>query len=100
MSATSGTMLVNNPAANMQLERRLKNLRAGSVDVDKLFTERERSDKIALIAALERRLLQDHLTPKQRQALRDFLDSKSDLNDRTIQSAIRLVMSTPEYQLT
>jgi hypothetical protein len=93
-------MLANNPSANMQIERRLQNLPVGRVDVSRLFTERERSDKTALIAALEKRLLQDKLKPKQEQAVREFLDSQSALDNDAILNAIRLVMSTPEYQLT
>jgi hypothetical protein len=49
---------------------------------------------------LEKRLLQDKLKPKQEKVLRDFLDSKKELSNDTILNAIRLVMSTPEYQLT
>jgi uncharacterized protein (DUF1800 family) len=100
MSSARGAMLANNPNANMQIERRLQNLPVGRVDVSRLFTERERSDKTALIAALEKRLLQDKLKPKQEQAVREFLDSQSALDNDAILNAIRLVMSTPEYQLT
>ena len=46
------------------------------------------------------RLLQDKLKRRQEKVLRDFLDSKKDLSNDTILNAIRLVMSTPEYQLT
>ncbi len=45
----------------------------GAVDVDKLFTEHERAETDALIPALERRLLQDKLKPKQEKVLRDYL---------------------------
>jgi len=100
MSAASGLMLANNPGINMAVERRLRNIPVRSVDVAKLFTEGERNDKEKLIAALERRLLQDKLKPKQEKVLRDFLDSKSELSNETIRDAIRLIMSTPEFQLT
>jgi uncharacterized protein (DUF1800 family) len=100
MSAASGAMLVNNPNVNRMIERRLRDARPGAADADKLFTERERKDKEALIPALEKRLLQSKLKPKQESALREFLDSKSELDDHVILNAIRLVMSTPEYQLT
>ena len=49
---------------------------------------------------MEKRLLQDKLKPKQEKVLCDFLDSKNELNNDTILNAIRLVMSTPEYQLS
>ena len=52
------------------------------------------------MAALERRLLQSHLKPNQEKVLRDYLDSEPNLDDQVILNAIRLVMSTPEYQLT
>lgn len=100
MSAVSGLMLANNPGINMAVERRLRNIPVHSVDVAKLFNEEERTNKEALIPALERRLLQGKLKPRQEKVLRDFLDSKKELNNDTILNAIRLVMSTPEYQLT
>ena len=46
------------------------------------------------------RLIQDKLKPKQEQVLREYLDSRNSLDDATVLHAIRLVMSTPEYQLT
>ena len=70
------------------------------MDVKKIFDQKERTDKEALIPALEKRLLQAKLKPKQESALREYLDSKSQLDDDAILNAIRLVMSTPEYQLT
>jgi uncharacterized protein (DUF1800 family) len=92
--------MVNNPGLNMQIERRLRNLPAGHVDVSKLFTEKERSEPEALITALERRLLQDKLKPNQEKALREYVASQKELNDAAVLNAIRLVMSTPEYQVT
>jgi len=99
MSAASGA-LANNPGVNMMIERRLRNTPVGKADPAKLFSERERSDNDALVAALEKRLLQDKLKPKQEKVLRDYLASETALNDKIILNAIRLVMSTPEYQLT
>jgi len=100
MSSANGAMLVNNPNANRMIEQRLRNTRAGSVDVSKLFAEKERGDKNALVASLEKRLIQSKLKPKQESTLREYLDSKKELNDEVLLNAIRLVMSTPEYQLT
>jgi uncharacterized protein (DUF1800 family) len=99
-TAMGGMNLANNPNVNMMVERRLRNSPIGRVDVDKLFSANERSNKEALVSALERRLLQDKLKPKQETALRDFLDSKSELDNETVRNAIRMVMSTPEYQVT
>jgi hypothetical protein len=94
-----GGIFPNNPNINREVERRLKFARVGSVDPEKLFSAEVRGDKQQLVAALEKRLLQSKLKPKQEKILRDYLDSKSELNDQDILNAIRLVMSTPEYQL-
>jgi uncharacterized protein (DUF1800 family) len=99
MSLAGAGMFPNRPNAPMQIEQRMKNFPVGRVDVTKLFTEKERHDKEALIPALEKRLLQTQLKPKQEAALREFLDSKPELDNEAIRTAIRLVMSTPEYQL-
>jgi uncharacterized protein (DUF1800 family) len=100
MSMASGTMFAKNPKANPQLERRLRNIPAGRAEPNKLFSEKERSDKDTLVAAIERRLLQGKLKPNQERTLRDFLNSSPDLNDDVLRNALRLVMSTPEFQLT
>ncbi len=57
-------------------------------------------DDEAVIAALEKRFLQGRLTEKHRQVLRDYLEPRTDLDDQDIRHAIRLLMSTPEYQVT
>jgi len=79
---------------------RLRNLRLRSVNVDRILTEEQRKDKAALVAALEKRLLQSKLRGKQEKAMQDYLDSQTTLDDTAILGAIRLMMSTPEYQLT
>lgn len=84
----------------MQAQNRLQNLRVRPVDVNKLLIAEDRSDKTKLVAALEKRLLQGKLKEKQEKTLRDYLDSQSSLNQDVILNAIRLMMSTPEYQLT
>ena len=75
-------------------------MRLGGVNVEKILNEKERADKDALVAALEKRLLQGKLKDKQKDALREYLNSKGELDESEIRGAIRLVMSTPEYQLT
>lgn len=84
----------------MQLQNRLQNLRLTRVDVEKILTEKERADKSKLVAALEKRLLQAKLSAKQEQTLRDYLAGRDTLDDAAILNTIRLMMSTPEYQLT
>lgn len=90
---------VKRPNQAVQIENRLRGFHE-AIDVHKILTDKERTDKEALIAALEKRLLQSKLKPKQEDVLRDFLDSKDQLEDGDIRNAIRLVMSTPEFQLT
>jgi uncharacterized protein (DUF1800 family) len=93
-------MFPRNPNAGQQMARRLSNLRIGGADVEKLFSEHERTDKDALVPALEKRLLQGKLRPDQERVLRDYLAGKVPLDNEAVRGAIRLVMSTPEYQLT
>jgi len=71
----------------------------GGVNVAKLFTAEERATKPRLVAALEKRFIQGQLKAKQRQALTDYLDGLGALDDADVLHAIRLVMSTPEFQL-
>jgi hypothetical protein len=99
-SMLKGMNIAPNPAVNGQLQNRLQNLRLRPVDAAKILTEEERSDKGKLIAALEKRLLQAKLSEKQEQTLQEYLNSQSNLDEATILNAIRLMMSTPEYQLT
>ena len=78
----------------------MPNFRLPSVSLGRILTAEERKDKDKLVASLEKRLLQSKLSAKQEQTLRDFLDSQTTLDDNAILNAIRLMMSTPEYQLT
>jgi uncharacterized protein (DUF1800 family) len=89
-----------NPDRMRRIQNRMRDYRAPRVDVKKIFSEPERADKEALIAALEKRLLQSRLKATQERALREYLDSQGELDEGDILGAIRLVMSTPEYQLT
>jgi uncharacterized protein (DUF1800 family) len=81
-------------------ERRLERLRISGVDPEKLFSIEERHVKDKFIAALERRFLQASFKPQQEKALREFLDARGPLDPEDILGAIRLVMCTPDYQLT
>ncbi len=86
--------------ATNNLAARRPNFRLEQVDVERILTADERTDKKKLVAALEKRLLQSKLSAKQEQTLRDYLDSQTTLDDVAILNSIRLMMSTPEYQLT
>ena len=81
-------------------ERRLERIRLTGVNPDNLFTAEERAPRDKFIAALERRFLQAELKPAQRKALNEFLDARGELDSDDILGAIRLVMCTPDYQLT
>ncbi len=78
----------------------MQRVRMGGVDVEKIITPADRADKATIVASLEQRLLQSSLKGEQEQALREFLNSKTKLNDADILTAIRLMMSTPAYQVT
>jgi hypothetical protein len=45
-------------------------------------------------------LLQTSLSRKQEQTLREYLDGKTTFEEADIRDAIRLVMCTPDYQVT
>jgi uncharacterized protein (DUF1800 family) len=97
------SMAVKNPKKPNQdrrIQNRLRNMRMGGVNVEKILSEAERADKDALIASLQKRLLQARLKDKQAQSLREYLATKNELDESEIRGAIRLIMSTPEYQLT
>jgi hypothetical protein len=74
--------------------------RDAGVRLNRILDGSDRARPDTLIAALERRLLQAELKDKQRQSLAGFLESRGELSDDDLLHAIRLVMSTPEYQLT
>jgi hypothetical protein len=77
----------------------IQNMRMGGVDLDKILTPAEMAGKAQLLPALETRLLQAPLSDQQKQVLDQFLDSKTVLTRDDIMTVIRLVMSTPEYQV-
>lgn len=100
IAAALATGPAKNPGRIKQIQNRMRNLRVGGVNVDKILTDQERSNKEMLISALEKRLLQGNLTAKQEKTLREYLEDKTSLDESDIQDAIRLVMCTPEYQVT
>ena len=78
----------------------MERIRMGGVSVEKILTPEERTDNHAIIAALQNRLFQTSLSVNQQQDLQEFLDSKTKMSDADILTAIRLMMSTPDYQVT
>jgi len=86
--------------AESHSEQRGERVHVGGVNVDKIFSPDERANKDRLVAALQHRLLHSALKGDQAKALRNFLDARPRLNNQEILAAIRLVMCTPEYQVT
>lgn len=78
----------------------MQRIRMGGVKVDKIILPDEKTDKGTIVAALEHRLFQTSLSSDQEQTLREFLNSKTKMTDADILTAIRLMMSTPDYQVT
>ncbi|MDE1171666.1 MAG: DUF1800 domain-containing protein [Verrucomicrobium sp.] len=70
------------------------------VDVRKLFSPDELANPDALLAALERRCIQAKLPDDRLASLKSFLSAQKSSNPETVRGAIRLLMSTPDYQLT
>jgi hypothetical protein len=94
--------LAKKPGAQggMKLEKALSRVRMGGVNVEKILTPEQRADKATIVAALEQRLFQTTLNNDQEQTLREFLDSKTKMSNADIATTVRLMMSTPEYQVT
>ncbi len=70
------------------------------VDVNAIVSQSDRAGAETLIAALGKRFLQERLTAQHQQILRDYLGSREQFDDTDIRHAIRLLMCTPEYQIT
>ena len=87
-------------AGGEQAMRVLQRVRMGGVDVEKILLPDERADNDAIVASLQHRLFQTALKKDQQEALSEFLNSKTKMSDADIVTAIRLMMSTPDYQVT
>jgi uncharacterized protein (DUF1800 family) len=84
----------------VKIEHQAQRIHVGGVTVGKILSPEERADNDLLVNSLEHRLLQTTLKDEQQKALRDFLASKPKLDDSDILTATRLVMATPQYQVT
>lgn len=78
----------------------LQRLRVGGVKLEKILTPEERDNNHSIIASLENRLFQTTLNKDQEDTLQEFLNEQTKMTDADILTAIRLMMSTPEYQVT
>ena len=84
----------------MQARLNRINNRAVPVDAGKLFPPELRKDPDTFLAALGKRFLQSKMREKQATALRQYLENEGELDNEVVLNAVRLVMSTPEFQLT
>jgi uncharacterized protein (DUF1800 family) len=69
-------------------------------DVGTLFTPMDLASPESFLATLQARFLNAELKPQRLASLSDFLKSRSPIEESDIRKAIRLLMCTPEYQLT
>lgn len=96
-----GAMMGANAPAPARRMAAAGNRRVGRpLDVSKILSPEERQDKVKLLAALERRLVHGKLREKQAKALREYLESQGALDDEDVRQTIRLLMSTPDFQVT
>ena len=69
-------------------------------DVAALFNRSELSTPDNFLDALQDRFLNARLSTKRASSFADFLKSRSPIEESDIRKSIRLIMCTPEYQLT
>jgi uncharacterized protein (DUF1800 family) len=70
------------------------------VNASQLFPDDLRATKEKLADALQQRFLQRKLRPEHESSLLAYLDAQGEIDDLDVLHAIRLVLSTPEFQLT
>ncbi len=70
------------------------------IDPLKIVPLGERRDTATVVLTLEKRFLQSALRGKQSRTLIEYIESQAPLDDLDILHATRLLMSTPEFQLT
>ena len=75
-------------------------LQIAPADVRSLFTTLDLSTPDNFLNALQARFLNADLQSNRLDSMRDFIKTRSPIEDSDIRKSIRLLMSTPEYQLT
>lgn len=65
-----------------------------------LFPSGDLSSVPKTVAALQTRFIQGPIKEQRLQSLRDYLQTLPAVNESSLRQAVRLVMSTPDYQLT
>jgi len=75
-------------------------LQTGPAPVAQLFTPDQVAAPDPFLNALQARFLNGSLNPLRLASMREFVQTRVPLQEPDIRKAIRLLMSTPEYQLT
>jgi uncharacterized protein (DUF1800 family) len=75
-------------------------LQIGPAAVQQLFTAQQLAAPDSFLTALQERFLNGSLNPLRLASMREFVQSRVPLQEPDIRKSIRLLMSTPEYQLT
>jgi uncharacterized protein (DUF1800 family) len=75
-------------------------LQTGPAQVQQLFTPDQLATPDTFLTALQGRFLNGTLNPLRLASMREFAQGHLPLQEPDIRKAIRLLMSTPEYQLT
>ena len=88
------------PSGKKGRRQRPRLARATPVNIDKLFPPDLLKDKSNILATLQKRFIQSELRPEHQSAVRAYLDSQGEIDGTDLLHAIRLVMCTPEFQLT
>ncbi len=93
--------MARNKAANKRPGNNRGPLRAiAAAPTEKLFSATEKASPEMLVSAVERRLFQAQLPPKDRAALLLYLKAQSETDTHTLLGLLRLALCTPDYQLT
>jgi uncharacterized protein (DUF1800 family) len=75
-------------------------LQIGPTPVQGLFSADQLATPDSFLTALQARFLNGSLNPLRLASMRDFIQSRMPLQEPDVRKSIRLLMSTPEYQLT
>ena len=80
--------------------RELHPVRFEAIHVEKLFTQEEMEDTEKLLNAIQNRLIEGPLSEARRMSLRKYIIAEKPNGAEMVRGVIRLLMSTPDYQLT
>jgi hypothetical protein len=69
-------------------------------DISTLFSAVDLSTPMSFLDALQARFLNGQLKPQRAASFTEFLKSRDPIEEADIRKSIRLIMCTPEYQLT